>query len=277
MISALAAPAPQDALQKAALVTVVAEAGGPVANLTPRDFVVREDRTAREVIGAQAATEPIFVALLVDTIRPPSGVLAPTQDIRRALTSFVTLIKAGHPDSQIAIMEFAGAAVTAVDFTTAGPTLDRYIQRLFPNRQADAVVIEAIVEGARKLSDKPSPRRAIVSVDFNSGDSTAVQTLNQSGEAVQKSGATVWTVSVRTSSASSSRREEVLNVLTSASGGMRLTAVEATGLESMLKRVANSLLSQYTVTFRRPADASVKSTQMETSKGGKVLLTPWMR
>jgi hypothetical protein len=277
MISALAAPAPQDALQRAALVTVVAEAGGPVANLTPRDFVVREDRTAREVIGAQAATEPIFVALLVDTIRPPSGVLAPTQDIRRALTSFVTLIKAGHPDSQIAIMEFAGAAVTAVDFTTASPTLDRYIQRLFPNRQADAVVIEAIVEGARKLSDKPSPRRAIVSVDFNSGDSTAVQTLNQSGEAVQKSGATVWTVSVRTSSASSSRREEVLNVLTSASGGMRLTAVEATGLESMLKRVANSLLSQYTVTFRRPADASVKSTQMETSKGGKVLLTPWMR
>ena len=78
-------------------------------------------------------------------------------------------------------------------------------------------------------------------------------------------------------SSSSSAREEVLNVVTRASGGMRLTAVEATGLESMLKSVANSLLSQYTVTFTRPGNAEVKSTQMETSKGGKVLLTPWMR
>ena len=45
----------------------------------------------------------------------------------------------------------------------------------------------------------------------------------------------------------------------------------------MLKSVANSLLSQYTVTFTRPVNTTVKSTQMETAKGGKVLLTPWMR
>jgi hypothetical protein len=37
------------------------------------------------------------------------------------------------------------------------------------------------------------------------------------------------------------------------------------------------LLSQYIVTFARPANATVRSTQMETAKGGKVLLTPWMR
>ena len=66
-------------------------------------------------------------------------------------------------------------------------------------------------------------------------------------------------------------------MVTRTSGGMRLTVVEATGLESMLKSVANSLLSQYTVTFVRPGNATVKSTQMETRKGGKVLLTPWMR
>ena len=76
---------------------------------------------------------------------------------------------------------------------------------------------------------------------------------------------------------SSSAREEVLNVVTRASGGMRLTAVEATGLEPMLKSVANSLLSQDTVTFTRPGTGDVKSTEMQTSKGGKVLLTPWMR
>ena len=268
--------APQGGVQKTALVTVVAEAGGPVANLAAPDFIVREDRATRDVVGVQPATEPLFITLLVDTIRPPAGVLAPTQDLRRALTSFVRSIKGGNPDAQIAILDFAGASVTAVDFTTAAPELDRYIQRLFPNRAANAVLIEAMVDGGKKLSDKPSPRRAIVAVDFNAPDSSAVQTMNQAAENIRKSGATVWTVSVR-GTATSSNREEVLNVVTRASGGMRLTVVEASGLESMLKSVANSLLSQYNVTFVRPADASVKSTQMETRKGGKVLLTPWMR
>ena len=276
MIAALAARTSQDGVQKTALVTVIAEASGPVANLGARDIVVREDRASRDVIAVRPATEPLFITLLIDTIRPPAGILAPTQDIRRGLAAFVSTIKAGNPEAQIAILDYAGATVTAVDFTTEGPTLDRYIQRLFPNRVADAVLIEAVVEGARKLGDKPSPRRAIVAVDFNARDASAVLAMQQAGEHVNKSGATVWTVSVRGRS-TSSNREEVLNVVTRASGGMRLTVVEATGLESMLKSVANSLLSQYTVTYSRPANATVKSIQMETSKGGKVLLTPWMR
>ena len=281
LMSALAASPFQ--LQKTALVTVIAEAGGPVASLTADDFVVREDRAMRQVVAAERAAEPIFVTLLVDTVAPPMGVqdgragLPQTQDLRRALTSFVTTIKGGSPDAQIAVMEYAGAAVTVLDFTSSATALDRYIQRLFPNRRADGVVIDALVDAGKKLGDKPSPRRAIVSVDFNSRDSSAVRAMNQAAETIRKSGATVWTISIRGTSASSSNREEVLNVVTRASGGMRLTAVEATGLESMLKSVANSLLSQYTVTFTRPANAEVKSTQMETSKGGKVLLTPWMR
>jgi len=36
-------------------------------------------------------------------------------------------------------------------------------------------------------------------------------------------------------------------------------------------------LSQYTVTITREINTTVKSTQMETAKGGKVLLSPWMR
>ena len=277
MIAGQAASARQDVVKKTALVTVIAEARRPVAQLGPRDLVVREDRVPRDVLHVRPATEPLFITLLIDTIRPPAGVLAPTQDFRRGLTAFVSTIKSGNPDAQIAILDYAGATVTAIDFTSEVPTLDRYIQRLFPNRQADAVLIEAVVEGARKLGDKPSPRRAIVVVDFNWRDSSEVSAMQQAAEIVNKSGATVWTVSVRTTSASSSNRENVLNVVTRSSGGIRLTIVEPTGLEAMLKSVANSLLSQYHVTFTRPVSATVKSTEMETAKGGKVLMTPWMR
>jgi hypothetical protein len=276
-LSGLAAPAPQDVVHKTALVTVVAEARGPVANLGPRDFIVREDRATRTVLDVRPATEPLFIALLVDTIRPPSGVLAPTQDYRRGLAAFVSTIKAGNPDAQFAILTYAGATVTEIDFTSQAPMLDGYIQGLFPNRQADAVSIDAVVEGARKLGDKPSPRRAIVVVDFNSRDSSNVPAMQRAAATVNNSGATVWTVSVRSTSATSSNREEVLNVVTRSSGGTRLTIIDPSGLEAMLKTVANSLLSQYTVTFTRPANTTVKSTQMETARGGKVFLTPWMK
>ena len=276
-IAGVAAPALQEVVHKTALVTVVAEARGPVANLGQRDFVVREDRATRAVLDARLATEPLFITLLIDTIRPPAGVLAGTQDYRRGLAAFVSTIKSGNPDAQLAILDYAGATVTEIDFTGDAPTLDRYIQRLFPNRQADAVLIDALVEAARKLGNKPSPRRAIVVVDFNPRDSSAVQAMQQAAGTVHQSGATVWTVSVRTTSASSSHREDVLNVVTRSSGGRRLTIIEPSGLEAVLTGVANSLLSQYTVTFSRPVNATVKSTQMETATGGKVLLTPWMR
>jgi hypothetical protein len=276
-IGGLSATAGQDVVRKTALVTVIADARGPVANLGPRDFVVREDRSTRDVLEVRPATEPLFITLLIDTIRPPAGVLAPTQDFRRGLAAFVSTIKGGNPEAQIAILDYAGATVTAVDFTSEAPTLERYIQGVFPNRQADAVLIDAVVDGARKLGDKPSPRRAIVGVDFNSRDASAVPAMQQAAEIVGRSGATVWTVSVRSTSASSSHREDVLNRLTRSSGGTRQSIVEPTGLESMLKSVANSLLSQYTVTFTRPVTATAKSTEMETARGGKVLLTPWMR
>ena len=88
------------------------------------------------------------------------GILPPTQDLRRALSSFVSTIKGASPDAQIAIMEFAGASVTAVDFTTEAPALDKFIQRLFPNRQTDAVLIEAMVDARKEAQRQADPHVA---------------------------------------------------------------------------------------------------------------------
>ena len=60
----------------------------------------------RDVLDVRPATEPLFIALLIDTIRPAAGVLAPTQDFRRGLAAFVSTIKGGNPDAQIAILDY---------------------------------------------------------------------------------------------------------------------------------------------------------------------------
>ena len=133
------------------------------------------------------------------------GVLPPIQDLRRALSSFVSIVKGGSPDAQIAIMEFAGAAVTAVDFTAEAPALDKFIQRLFPNRQTDAVLIEAMVDAGKKLATSRPPAAQSSSLDFNSRDTSAEKTMRQAAENIRKAGSTVWAVSIRGSASRPAR------------------------------------------------------------------------
>ena len=276
IVAALAAVVSAQGVQKSALVTVVADNGTRTRDLTAKDFVVHEDKAERQVVGAELATEPLSVTIVVDTTQPPMGMPTATQDLRTALSNFVKIVQAAAPDSQIAVMQCAGAATTVLDFTQKADELEKTVQHLFPNQQSGAVLLEALSEASRKLAEKPAPRRAIVTVDFNSREDSASQQLKKVADDVRKSGATVWSVSVRGTNESASTREAVLNAVTQASGGLRLTAVEPTGLDAMLTKVANGLTSQYTVTFARPDASGMKPVKME-ARGAKVLLTPWLR
>jgi len=263
--------------QKVALVTVVAEAAGPVKDLTAKDFVVTEDKANREVVDAHLADAPLSIALLVDTTVPPLGVTPPTQDLRTSLTAFVKAIRTASPDAQISMAEFSGASVEKVKFGALPLDLDRAVGQVYPNQPGNAVLLEALVDGARRLGTQQPPRRAIVSVDFNSQEGSAERTMKNAADEVHKAGATLWAVSMRGTAPQSVNREEVLNKITTANGGLRLTSIDASGLQPNLLIIANSLASQYEITFTRKDNDTPKSTTFATAKGGKVLQTPWMR
>jgi hypothetical protein len=263
--------------QKVALVTVIADASGPVKDLTAKDFIVTEDNAKREVVDAQLADDPLSIALLIDTTQPPMGAIPPTQDLRTAAVSFVKTVQAASPSAKISLTEMAGAAVTTVNFTTKFEELEKGINRLVPNEPRAAVLLEALADAGKRLGEQPPPRRAIVSIDFNSLEGSAERSLKAAVDAVHNAGATLWPVSVRGSSQTTPLREEALNKMTLANGGMRFQPVDAPGLEPNLKIVANSLNSQYSITFVRTGGGNPKTTKIETSKGAKVLLTPWMR
>jgi VWFA-related protein len=263
--------------QRSALVTVVATAGAPLRQLTAHDFVVKEDGKKAEVTEAVLAKDPLSVALLIDLSQPARGAGRSVQNLRSAAAAFVRAIHAVSPEAQIALVSFAQSVRTVVDFTDRSEELTGAISQLLPDQQTVAVLLEAILESGNKLTARPAPRRAMVTIDFDAPEGSPDRMVQQAADAISNSGATLWAVSVRGTAPSSANREELLNTMTKASGGQRFSTVDATGLEGMLKNVAASLTSQYTVTFTRARDGAVKSTTFETVDGRKVLLTPFMR
>jgi hypothetical protein len=262
---------------KMALVTVIADANGPIRDLTAKDFVVIEDNQKRQVSSADLAEEPLSIALLIDTSQPPMGLQYPTQDVRTAVAAFIKTVHARSPDAKISIADFGGAAVTRVGFTSTPAELDAVIGKIYPNHQSQAVMLEAVADAGKRLGEQPAPRRAIVSLDFNSSEGSADRSMKAAVEATHKSGVTLWPISIRGTALSPPNREDVLNRITQANGGLRLTPIDASGLQPALQTIANTLASQYSVTFVRPSGGSPKTTKFETTRGAKVLRTPWMR
>ena len=279
VLAGAARPAAVRPGQKTALVTVVADEGRRFNNLTAKDFIVKEDGAKRDVVAAELSDDPLSIVLLVDTTQPPMGVTHPTLDLRTAVTTFVRTVLTGNPNAQIALAEFAGASVTMVDFTSNNWDLDKGIARLAPNPQSIAVLLEALVDAGKKLAARPAPRRAIVTVDFYSREGSAERTMKDAVTSIHDSGATLWPVTVRgtTSSRADPNREDVLNKVSKANGGMRFSSIDASALEGNLKIVGASLTSQYVVTFSRPGDGAAKNVTFETAGGQKVLLSPFMR
>jgi VWFA-related protein len=263
--------------QKSALVTVIADAGTPIRNLTAADFIVKEGGKKLDIVEARLATDPLSVALLLDTAQPPRGVSASAQGTRAAATAFVKSIHAVNPDARIALWQVASAAAVAVDFTNKADDLENAIARLYPSQQTGAVLLEAVEAAGKQLAGRPGPRRAMVTVDFNSPEGSTDRMVQQSADSITNSGATLWAVSITGNAAMNPNRQQVLDNMTKATGGKRFTSVDGSGLEGMLMKVAASLTSQYIVTFTRPGEGPAKPTTFETVGGAKVLPTPFMR
>ena len=262
--------------EKVAMVTVVADQSKPANALTPADFKISEDGGSVEVSEAVPARDPLSVVLLADTALPSDG-SAVTPELRRALRSFVATLQAGDPAAQIALYQVSNAALPVKEFTSSRADLEAGVDLLASGTPAGSKMLEGAVTAAKVIAGRPAPRRAIVCVSIGTTDGTQLNPKDVS-DAVAKSGATLWVVSVQNSrDASLTNRDAVWTRATEGTGGLRLNVVQATRLDGSLQSVANSLLSQYFLKMARSKDGASKGFKGKTTSGASVLFTRWMR
>jgi hypothetical protein len=238
---------------KSIFVSVLDAGGKPVKDLTAEEFRLREDGVDREIVSVKPATEPLQVVLLADTTATADPLI---RDIRTSLSACVKQLHAASPDAAISLMEFGQAAVTTVPFVTDDASLESGINRLVGRPGAASVLLEAIIAASNNLSKRPSPRRAIVSLNIEPSNEQSREEPKKINEAMRKSVAQLWSVSLQKGELKNPTRDVVLNAVTRNTGGVREFIVAPSALETVLKGFADALTSQYEVTYKRPGSSA---------------------
>jgi VWFA-related protein len=257
------------------LVTALDADNTPLRDLKPEEFLVFEDGASRPVTAAELAPGPLSVILLIDTTKSPMGTPEPTRDVRTAVQAFVKTIAASGVPANMAMMDYAGAGTMLRGFTDKLEDVEKAAGRIIPSQRSNSVLLETLPDAAKEVARKPGPRRAIVVLDRGGLETSRVQG-DKITEEIQKSGASVWAVSVSSTAGSSPAREVALQSLTEATGGLQLTAVSPAALEGMMTKVAEALLSQYVVTYT-PGGGTPQSVVPAASRGTKFLRAPWVK
>ena len=255
--------APPAVLDKSLFLSVLDAQGRPVTDVRMGDILIREDNQDREVIAVKPASQPISVAVLIDTaqgMRVTDAYGTPEEyvrDIRVAASGFAKQLLSRSPDAAVMLMEFGQAAIPVVPFTMNLAEFDRGVNRLTAKPGVGSVLLEAINAANVDLAKRPSPRRAIVTLNLEPSDEQSREEPKKVVDAFRKSGAQLWSVSVQRGGLKTSRRDLVINDFAKATGGQRDFIVAISAAAVILQRYADALAGQYEVVYRRPESNKV--------------------
>jgi VWFA-related protein len=243
-------PLVAQALQKAMFVSVLNEAGAPVPDLGPGDFVIREDNIAREVLKAVKADEPMQIALLVDTSQAARDDIA---HIRTALPPFVAALTAAK--NQVAIIAIGERPTVFTDYTTNPANLKKGIDRIWSMPDSGTYLLDGIVEVCQGFKKREASRPVIVSITTEGPELSTLQ-HDQVLDPVRAAGAAFHAITLGRPSGDMSdevrNRNIVLDEGPKTTGGRREDLLTSMALAARLMQLADELTHQYRVTYARP-------------------------
>jgi VWFA-related protein len=252
MLAAVASSQPAvlaQAVQRSLFVSVVDQSGAPVADLGPSDFIVREDRTTREVLRVEHADEPMQIALLVDNSQAAEPYI---RDYREALPAFIAaLTDAAGPKNEIALVTLAERPTIITAYTSDPAQLQKGVERIFSMSGSGTYLLDAIIEVSQGIMKRHSPRPVILAI-ASEGPELSDRPFAAVLDPLHDSGAAFHVVILGRPENRSHDRAVVLDGGTRASGGRYENLLVGTALTGRLKQIARDLTSQYRVTYARP-------------------------
>ena len=236
--------------QRTVYATVVDKAGAPVTGLTAGEFIVREDGLAREVLKVSLASEPLQIAVLVDTSQAADRHLL---DLRTALLAFFKQMAGKH---EIALIGTGERPTVLLDYTRDAARLEKALGGVFARSGSGTYIMDAIVEAGDALRRRKAARPTIVTISARGPEfsdrhhDNVLKDLRESGAALHTFALTA-PGEIRNDP---SDRELELSIAegTKSTGGRREDLLTSMALTDRLLSLGNELTNQYQVTYARP-------------------------
>jgi VWFA-related protein len=223
--------------------SVVDKNGAPVLDLTERDFIVREDGQAREILRVTRDTDPLQIALLLDNSRAMRNQIS---ELRRAATAFLENTREGV---QLAIITLGERPTIVVPYTADRDALNKGVSRLFATSDSGNCLLDGIAETSEGL-EKRTMWRPVIAVITGTGDLSYRQYPDVL-RSFRASGAALHVLTLGTASGGQDR-EIVVSTATQETGGRNETVLASMGLAPKATQLAKEISGQYRITYARP-------------------------
>jgi von Willebrand factor type A domain len=238
--------------QRSMYVSAVNDAGAPVPDLGPSDFIVREDNVAREVLKVEPALEPMQVAVLVDTSQAARNDIS---HMRTALPGFVKTLTGGDVKNEVAIIAIGERPTVFTNYTTSQAELKKGIDRIWSTQGSGAYLLDAIIETSQGFKKREAQRPVIVAI-LSEGPELSGRLHDQALDPLKANGAAFHAITMGrpSSSISEEMREKnmVLDEGPRLTGGRREELLTPMGLDAKLAQLGDELTHQYKVTYSHP-------------------------
>jgi VWFA-related protein len=235
--------------EKTVYVSVVDKNDAPVPGLNAGAFIVRENDLAREVLRASIATDPLQIALLVDT----SQALDPhLLDVRNALQAFFKQMAGKH---EISLVGLGERPTVLVDFTREVARLEKGIGSIYARQGSGTYILDAIVETSDALRRRKATRPHII-VFAARGPEFSERYHQTVIDALRESGSTLHSLMLNRPGIGINNREEQELQQTAAdgtqvSGGRREDLLTSMAFGDRLQSLGTELQNQYQITYAR--------------------------
>ena len=244
------APVDAQAQRRAIYASALDQNGAPVANLGPPDFVVREDKIAREVLAVEPAVDPMQVVLLVDNSQAAEPFI---RDIREGLTSFISALAADESavKHQVSIVTLAERPTINTEYTFDLGLAIKGAQRIFATPGSGTYLLDGIIETSRGIARRSFARPVVIAITTEGPELSDRQYMTAL-EPLRAAGAAFHVLIIGLPRNTSHDRSLVLDMGTRATGGRYDTLLTSNGLPTRMRQMAAELTHQYRVTYGRP-------------------------